>query len=80
MTEYVCELEDATYEMDWTPKEKIVRCRDCERAYEVDGGMYDCLGKLTTEWDCYYDEPQQNLVEPDGFCAWGVKRKEGGDD
>ena len=54
---------------------KVVRCRDCEHAHEVDGGMYDCLGKLTTEWDYYYDEPQQNLVEPDGFCAW-AKRKE----
>lgn len=29
MGEYICELTDARYEMDWTPKEVIVRCRDC---------------------------------------------------
>lgn len=55
---------------------KVVRCRDCEHGYEVDGGMYDCLGKLTTEWDYYNDEPRQNLVEPDGFCAWSERRSE----
>lgn len=45
---------------------EIVRCRDCKH-YGCDG--YD-------EHYCYYWD---KLREPDGFCAWGVKRKEGGE-
>lgn len=55
--------------------QEIIRCRDCKHGYEVEGGMYDCLGKLTTKWDYYNDEPQQNLVEPDGFCAWAERNE-----
>ena len=58
-----------------TLHEEIVRCCDCDYAYEAEGGMYDCLGPLTTSWDYYNDEPQQNLVPPNGFCFHG-KRKE----
>ena len=61
--------------------EEITRCRDCKHAfpmYDEDGNkmanLLDCYGKLTSPWDYYNDEPQDNPVEPDGFCAWGERR------
>ena len=78
MSEYIitCDKETALWiANDVDSMKPIVRCRGCKHGYEVEGGMYDCLGKLTTKWDYYNDEPQQNLVEPDGFCAW-AERKE----
>ena len=76
MSEYVCELEDASYEMDWTPKEEVVRCRDCKRFDSKTDGCW---------WFSHYEQ-QGNYswaevpsdVEPDGFCAW-AKRKDGGE-
>lgn len=65
MTEFVCELTDARYEMDWTPKEEIVRCRDCRHYHS-----YQDL--------CERLRPGM-VVMDDGFCAW-AERKEGGDD
>lgn len=50
-------------------REEIVRCRDCK--YGIDGGEY-CAEDCADSWDW-------RCVEPDGFCAWGVKRKEGGE-
>lgn len=48
-------------------REEIVRCRDC-RAMRVKYG--------NTGIECWMNgEPF--TVEPDGFCAWAVKRKEG---
>ena len=44
-------------------RERIVRCRDCKRA-EDKAGFHGCF------W-CWY---QERRVEPDGFCAWGVRR------
>lgn len=43
---------------------KIVRCRDCK--YGIDGGEY-CAEDCADSWDW-------RCVEPDGFCAWGVRR------
>lgn len=53
---------------------KVVRCRDCRYAIDLCDGTIDCTGPLTTGWDYYNDEPQQNIVEPDGFCAWGERK------
>ena len=49
---------------------KVVRCRDC--------------AKLTTSypmWACERFGAYLGMVndEPDGFCAWGAERKEGGE-
>ena len=44
-------------------RERIVRCRDCERALD---------GATCGIW-CM-DHHRQ--VEPDGFCAWGDRRGE----
>ena len=61
MSEYICELADPRYEMDWTPKEEVVRCRDCKHnAF---------LGKEPNWCDAI-----ECFIEPDGFCAWGRVR------
>ena len=64
MIEYVCELEDARYEMDWMPKEEIVRCRDCIY-YKQDPDPIDPGWPMMCERTC------DDMVEPNGFCAWG---------
>lgn len=57
-------------------RERIVRCRDCEHAYEIDGtDELNCL--YFNDWDYRNDCPDEWRVEPDGFCAWGEER---GDD
>lgn len=53
--------------------EFIVRCKDCKFAYEMDDGMYDCIGHLVETWDYYNDCPKENPVEPNGYCAWGER-------
>ena len=49
--------------------EEIVRCRDCER-FAVDQSDHD----YRTSWWCkrWYTD----MVEPDGFCAWGERRED----
>lgn len=86
MAEYIVEMPFAWIynETKGIKHESIVRCRDCKHAtvpVDWDGlpikemeGWLDCLGKLTTGWDYYDDEPRYNLVEPDGFCAWGERK------
>ena len=41
-------------------RERIVRCRDCRRAFEERGDLW-CRGIVGPP------------VEPDGFCAWGER-------
>lgn len=68
----------------WLTKESIVRCRDCENASEeyivehsemepCPDGKLDCLH--FSQWDYYDDMPGHFFVEPDGYCAWGKRRK-----
>lgn len=58
----------------------IVRCADCDLSHEDELGDLRCHGPLTEPWDYYSDEPSDGVkVEPSGFCAWAVKRKEGGE-
>lgn len=60
---------------------EIVRCRDCKHGHEVTwpvqsqipSDYLNCSGYLVTTWDYYNDEPQDNPVPPDGFCAWGER-------
>lgn len=68
MSEYVCELTDARYEMDWTPKEKIVRCRDCTYI------LYRKYNNGFENQTCSYFDSEHAEVEPNGFCAWGKRR------
>ena len=46
-------------------KGEIVRCRDCKH-YE----NYTCNSWQWHNWDAPIE------VEPDGFCAWGERRKD----
>lgn len=55
-------------------REEIVRCRDCEHAWNDESGNLRCIGYLVAPWDYYNDEPSDGeIVPPDGFCAWGVR-------
>lgn len=61
-----------------TRREEIVRCRDCKhRTKEPD--PWEC-GPVTPErwvdWCCFMHRELRSLY---GYCAWGVKRKEGGE-
>lgn len=51
---------------------KVVRCRDCiyyeQDPYPIDPG-----------WPMMCERTGDDMVEPDGFCAWAVKRKDGGE-
>lgn len=48
---------------------KPVRCRDC-KCFSVDQSDHD----YRTGWWCrrWYTD----MVEPDGYCAWGVRRED----
>lgn len=46
--------------------EEIVRCRDCIGLVETWDG-----------WECERSSGEYHRAEPDGFCAWAVKRTEG---
>ena len=48
---------------------KPVRCRDC-KCFSVDQSDHE----YRSDWWCsrWYTD----MVEPDGFCAWGSRRKE----
>lgn len=84
MTEYILDLTAFDGEtLDDGLREEIVRCRDCE-CFHADKHYGD---------ECFrnsylYDPSGEGLdiavggtfkVNPDGFCAWAVKRKEGGE-
>lgn len=86
MSEYIvtCDEETASWignEVD--SMEPVVRCRDCKHAHavfwperdDVPDDWVDCTGPLVETWDYYDDEPKDNPVRPDGFCAWGERRE-----
>ena len=50
-----------------TLHEEIVRCRDC---------VYFAKYPNDEISVCYRFDNEQPVVEPDGFCAWAVKRTE----
>lgn len=77
MSEYIVDvagLESGDYAI---AREEIVRCRDCKH-YELLTVSYSDkpFSVCTAEW-CEGMERDNPLVEPDGFCAWGIKK---GDD
>lgn len=80
MTEYIIDW-DTGLVIDTFSKnnlrEEIVRCRDCKH-YELLTVSYSDkpFSVCTAEW-CEGMERDNPLVEPDGFCAWGIKK---GDD
>lgn len=70
MDEYVTEFnwDDVDIEGNamYCARERVVRCRDC--LFAKDGGVR--CGHFLDECG---DGPA--LVYPDGFCAWGERRK-----
>lgn len=54
-------IQDTTYHTS-----KLVRCKDC-----VWGKAVDQVGCVRFE-----DSGSDGLKDPDGFCAWGEKRKD----
>ena len=66
MSEYVCERWDEVD--DWIVREEIVRCRDCKFYIEdtepIDPG-----------WPMMCADSGRDMLEPDGFCAWGERRE-----
>ena len=46
---------------------EVVRCRDC-RYYVADHEPID------PGWPMMCDESGRDMLEPDGFCAWGERR------
>lgn len=72
MTEYIIDFNDPRFTIE--PIEhngEIVRCRDCKHFTPADkehGNNDWCAKHEHIGWSY------------GGFCAWAVKRKEGGDD
>lgn len=60
MSEYVYATDE--YRGHWLTGEEIVRCRDCK--------FY-----LEEHKRCYHFEDSEFCPEPNGFCAWGKRRK-----
>ena len=76
MSEYICKRKDERYTFkadndtcefslpSWEPIQEIVRCRDC-KFMTRDMRINYCIRP---------QEFHEFAVEPDGFCAWAVKR------
>lgn len=82
MSEYICEKCDVFFDNEKMPsgdsvikrmtidinvKEEITRCRDCKHYTEK---AITC-GAEVLGYDCSL---LSAVVEPDGFCAWAVRR------
>ena len=62
MAEYVTEWGESV--ADFTVREEVVRCRDCEH-FAVDESDHEYRsGWWCKRWDT-------DMVKPDGYCAWG---------
>ena len=67
MSEYVVDRENV-----WpygSQREEIVRCRDCKH-YKPDPSPID------PGWPMWCEDTGRDMVEPDGFCAWGERKVE----
>jgi len=65
MAEYVTEWGESV--ADFTVREEVVRCRDCER-FAVDQSDHEYRsGWWCKRWDT-------DMVKPDGFCAWASRK------
>lgn len=53
-------------ECEYQQREEIVRCRDCKH-YVRDTEPID------PGWPMMCEDTGRDMVEPDGFCAWGTK-------
>ena len=73
IVEYVCTIVpvgDAANVHINAPLEPIVRCRDCKH-YVKDPDPID------PGWSMMCEDTGRDMLEPDGFCAWGERKVEG---
>lgn len=78
--EYIVLYEcDGDTMFDMGTKERIVRCRDCKYFYEdrrcTSIGWVDVFVCDSEQWSTSSLIPSHK-VEPDGFCAWAIRRDE----
>lgn len=84
MNEYIvtCDEETASWiGNDVDSMKRLVRCRDCYFGKKVHwptnsktpSDWLDCVGPMVETWDYWNDEPKDNPVPPNGFCAWGER-------
>ena len=68
MTEYIMDrqYDVANGTFSNVKREEIVRCRDC-KYYDRYPNDYVCV--------CYRFDNEQPIVEPDGFCAWALRKE-----
>ena len=75
MTEYITEhyFDGESMAIHQARREEIVRCRDCKHSRK-DGTlcMFFAAYEPIAGGDEYAEMPAD--VEPDGFCAWAVRR------
>ena len=50
-------------------RERIVRCRDCKYSW-----MNGTVCHWFESYNGFSGDPVPSPVDPDGFCAWGVRR------
>lgn len=56
----------------WLPvRERIVRCRDCKHYSEHEWILVTDVSDV-----CHFWGGGPVKVNPDGFCAWGVRRED----
>ena len=69
MSEYVTAWTDDLPGM--THGEEIVRCRDCKHYSDHEWIIATDVSDV-----CHFWHGEPTKVQPDGFCAWAVKRTE----
>lgn len=64
MSEFLCKEDEHGGIHLEVPVVPVVRCRDCASVEAAEPSLHICtrLGAF------------QYIVDPDGFCAWGVRR------
>lgn len=77
MAEYVTEWGESV--ADFTVREEVVRCRDCEHA-RIMRPLDWRTGKpsaVIEEWYCQWHSNAEGAsdIEPDGFCAWASRKE-----
>ena len=69
--EYVCQVYDLDQPLAYFASDRcqqVVRCRDCKRFAQDDSDHDYRSGWWCKRWDT-------DMVKPDGFCAWGERRR-----
>ena len=80
MTEYIVTEFDLASTEFISEYEEIVRCRDCVHFNNYHNKCHRQQGVIVVLGDIVrIDEQKEKLIltdaEPDGFCAWAVRRK-----